>query len=118
MRQNERIPVQIVAEYEDIARIVAEQISSLIRTRSAAGKRAVLGLATGSTPIGIYRELIRMHREEGLDLPGYLGSIEKELIQRALERTGGNRNRAAELLRIKRTTLVEKLKRLGEALGD
>jgi DNA-binding NtrC family response regulator len=56
--------------------------------------------------------------EDGLDLPDYLGSIEKELIQRALERTGGNRNRAAELLRIKRTTLVEKLKRLGEAQGD
>ena len=67
MRQNERIPVQIVAEYEDIARIVAGQISALIRERAAVGQRAVLGLATGSTPIGIYRELIRMHREEGLD---------------------------------------------------
>jgi DNA-binding NtrC family response regulator len=53
--------------------------------------------------------------DAGLDLPAYLGSIEKELIHRALDRTGGNRNRAAELLRIKRTTLVEKLKRLGEA---
>src|SRR6185295_6967954 len=31
-----------------------------------AGERPVLGLATGSTPIGVYRELIRMHREEGL----------------------------------------------------
>jgi two-component system response regulator PilR (NtrC family) len=51
--------------------------------------------------------------DEGLDLPGYLGSIEKNLITRALERTRGNRNKAAELLRIKRTTLVEKLKRLG-----
>jgi DNA-binding NtrC family response regulator len=50
--------------------------------------------------------------EEGLDLPAYLSSIERELIQRSLERTGGNRNRAAELLKIKRTTLVEKLKRL------
>jgi len=50
--------------------------------------------------------------EDGLDLPGYLASIEKDLIQRALERTRGNRNRAAELLKIKRTTLVEKLKRL------
>jgi len=67
MRQHEKIPVQIVAEYEDIARIVADQISALIRTRRAAGERAVLGLATGSTPIGIYRELIRLHREEGLD---------------------------------------------------
>jgi len=50
--------------------------------------------------------------ESGLDLPAYLARIERELIRRSLERTGGNRNRAAELLRIKRTTLVEKLKRL------
>jgi len=52
--------------------------------------------------------------EGGLDLPAYLSSIERDLIRRSLERTGGNRNKAAELLRIKRTTLVEKLKRLGE----
>jgi DNA-binding NtrC family response regulator len=51
--------------------------------------------------------------DEGLDLPAYLLSIERDLIQRSLQRTGGNRNKAAELLRIKRTTLVEKLKRLG-----
>jgi len=52
--------------------------------------------------------------DEGLDLPSYLSRIEQDLISRALDRTGGNRNRAAELLRIKRTTLVEKLKRLGD----
>jgi DNA-binding NtrC family response regulator len=52
--------------------------------------------------------------ESGLDLPAYLATIERDLIQRSLERTGGNRNKAAELLRIKRTTLVEKLKRLGQ----
>jgi two-component system response regulator AtoC len=52
--------------------------------------------------------------ESGLDLPAYLSSIERDLIRRSLERTGGNRNKAAELLRIKRTTLVEKLKRLGD----
>ena len=51
--------------------------------------------------------------DEGLDLPAYLSSIERDLIHRSLQRTGGNRNKAAELLRIKRTTLVEKLKRLG-----
>ena len=51
--------------------------------------------------------------EDGLDLPYYLASIEKDLIRRALDRTGGNRNKAADLLRIKRTTLVEKLKRIG-----
>jgi transcriptional regulator with PAS, ATPase and Fis domain len=55
--------------------------------------------------------------DSGLDLPAYLASIERDLIQRSLARTGGNRNKAAELLRIKRTTLVEKLKRmdLGES---
>ena len=52
--------------------------------------------------------------EEGLDLPAYLAAIERDLIQRSLDRTGGNRNRAAELLHIKRTTLVEKLKRFGQ----
>jgi two-component system, NtrC family, response regulator AtoC len=51
--------------------------------------------------------------DSGLDLPAYLARIERDLIQRSLERTGGNRNKAAELLRIKRTTLVEKLRRLG-----
>jgi len=51
--------------------------------------------------------------DSGLDLPAYLAKIERDLIQRSLARTGGNRNKAAELLRIKRTTLVEKLRRLG-----
>jgi two-component system response regulator PilR (NtrC family) len=51
--------------------------------------------------------------EGGMDMPAYLAAVERDLIGRALDRTGGNRNRAAELLRIKRTTLVEKLKRFG-----
>ena len=51
--------------------------------------------------------------EEGLDMPTYLATIERDLIYRALDRTQGNRNKAADLLRIKRTTLVEKLKRIG-----
>jgi DNA-binding NtrC family response regulator len=51
--------------------------------------------------------------DEGIDLPGYLSSIERDLIRRALDRTRGNRNKAADLLHIKRTTLVEKLKRIG-----
>ena len=62
----ERVPVVIV-EYDEIAATIARRIAELIRRRNAEGRPAVLGLATGSTPIGIYRELIRMHREEGLD---------------------------------------------------
>jgi len=50
-----------------MARAIAHRISSIIRERNAQGKNAVLGLATGSTPIGVYRELIRLHQEESLD---------------------------------------------------
>jgi glucosamine-6-phosphate deaminase len=63
----EEIPVRILEDHEAIARRVAGRIAEIVRQRAAAGERAVLGLATGSTPVGIYRELIRMHREEGLD---------------------------------------------------
>jgi len=62
----ERIPTFVLDEHEDIAHVVASRIAALIREREAAGRPVVLGLATGSTPIGVYRELIRMHREEGL----------------------------------------------------
>ncbi len=42
-------------------------IESLIRENNSAGTPTVLGLPTGSTPIGVYRELIRLHNEEDLD---------------------------------------------------
>jgi glucosamine-6-phosphate deaminase len=66
MPSTERIDIVIVDEHEEIARRVAGRIANLVRERRAAGEKAVLGLATGSTPIGVYRELIRLHREEGL----------------------------------------------------
>jgi DNA-binding NtrC family response regulator len=50
--------------------------------------------------------------EEGIDFDGYVSRIEHELIRRALEKTGGNKGQASRLLNLKRTTLVEKLKRL------
>lgn len=62
----ERIRTLVVDDHEHIARLVANRIATLVREKDAAGESAVLGLATGSTPIGVYRELIRMHREEEL----------------------------------------------------
>ncbi|MBZ5558505.1 MAG: sigma-54 dependent transcriptional regulator [Acidobacteriia bacterium] len=53
--------------------------------------------------------------EGGLDLDDFIGGIERDLVQRALERTGGNKGQAAKLLNLKRTTLVEKLKRIERA---
>ena len=62
----ERIRTVVVDEHDGIARLVAARIAEVVRAKQARGERAVLGLATGSTPIGVYRELIRLHREEGL----------------------------------------------------
>ncbi len=62
----ERIPASIIDEHEAMARLVAGRIATLMRERAASGRSIVLGLATGSTPIGVYRELIRLHRDEGL----------------------------------------------------
>src|SRR5262245_5773020 len=63
----ERIPAIVEADHVEIARRIAARIADVIRTRNREGRVAVLGLATGSTPIGVYRELIRLHREAGLD---------------------------------------------------
>ena len=49
---------------------------------------------------------------EGIDLPALVAQIEKDMIDRALARTEQNKGAAARLLGLKRTTLVEKLKRL------
>jgi glucosamine-6-phosphate isomerase len=56
------VEVVIVPTPEDAPRIVADAYSALLARKPD----AVLGLATGSTPLGLYRELIRRHREEGL----------------------------------------------------
>jgi len=65
--RREHIPVRVMKDHDAIAAEVAGRIAALIRQRAGEGRNAVLGLATGSTPVGVYRELIRMYREEGLD---------------------------------------------------
>lgn len=65
-RRLERIPVEILDPPDALAEAVARRIADLIRLRAGEGRPAILGLATGSTPVGVYRELVRMHRDEGL----------------------------------------------------
>jgi glucosamine-6-phosphate deaminase len=57
------LKIIIANNYEDLSRISAQKIAELIQKKPD----AVLGLATGSTPVGMYKELIRHHKEEGLD---------------------------------------------------
>jgi len=56
--------------------------------------------------------------EGGIDFEGYISRVEYGLIRRALEKTGGNKGQASKLLNLKRTTLVEKLKRLEPQPGS
>src|SRR5215210_6669527 len=62
-----KIPTLVFPTSSQASRHVALMIESLIRQNNSANRPTVLGLATGSTPVGLYRELIRLHREAGLD---------------------------------------------------
>src|SRR5262245_17048693 len=64
---NTKIPTLVFPTSTQAARHVALMIESLIRQNNSAGRSTVLGLPTGSTPVGLYRELIRLHKESGLD---------------------------------------------------
>lgn len=62
-----KVPTLVFPTSGQAARHVALMIESLIRQNNSAGRPTVLGLPTGSTPVGLYRELIRLHKEQGLD---------------------------------------------------
>jgi glucosamine-6-phosphate deaminase len=62
--ENLRLQVSVFDERGAAELVVAGEIARLVRSKPD----AVLGLATGATPIGVYAELARMHRDEGLDL--------------------------------------------------
>jgi len=55
--------VIVTRDYEEMSKTAARVVAQVLNLKP----NAVLGLATGSTPLGLYKELIRMHREEGLD---------------------------------------------------
>jgi glucosamine-6-phosphate deaminase len=66
LRGHEKVPTHVHQVPSEASRAVARELAALIRAKAEAGQNAVLGLATGSTPTGVYAELVRMHREEGL----------------------------------------------------
>jgi len=55
--------VMICDTYQDMSRQAAREVADILNTKP----NAVLGMATGSTPLGLYQELVRRHKEEGLD---------------------------------------------------
>ena len=62
----EKIHSVIFKDSKEASKIVAKEISDLIIRKQKQNKNCVLGLATGSSPISVYQELVRLHREEGL----------------------------------------------------
>ena len=62
----EKIRCDVHGNSNELAAAVANAIASLIRQKAEANEKCVLGLATGSTPVSVYKELVRLHQEEGL----------------------------------------------------
>ena len=64
--RKEHVKTRIFSDAKDASISVAAEIAALIRRRAAEGKQCVLGLATGSTPVSVYAELVRRHQQESL----------------------------------------------------
>ena len=62
----EKIPPKFFLTSSEASKSVAHMIRETIEGKAKEHQHCILGLATGSTPIGVYKELIRMHKEEGL----------------------------------------------------
>ncbi len=63
-----KIGFRVFSQASDASLYAANEIASTIKAKADDGKPCVLGLATGSTPVNVYGELIRLHQEEGLSL--------------------------------------------------
>ncbi|HKC48930.1 MAG TPA: glucosamine-6-phosphate deaminase [Gemmatimonadales bacterium] len=66
-RDRERLRTVVVTDADELATLLADRIVATIQRATAATGRCVLGLATGSTPLGVYRELIRRHAAGEVD---------------------------------------------------
>lgn len=62
----ERIPTYVAETAEVGARHVARLIAEVIREKAAARQKCILALSSGKSPVGVYRELVRMYNEEAL----------------------------------------------------
>jgi DNA-binding NtrC family response regulator len=117
-------PTSLTVSQEAMRRLMSFSWPGNVRQLENAVERAV-ALSAGRTQIDVGDLPTEVQKaqetalttavtlpEDGLDLDAFIADIERDLIQRSLERTGGNKGKAARLLNLKRTTLVEKLKRL------
>jgi two-component system response regulator AtoC len=126
-RPGAKPPERLTVSQEGMRRLMAYHWPGNVRQLENAIERAVAFTAgrsqidIGDLPVEVQQaEEMALSSavtlpEDGVDLGAFVANIERELIQRSLERTGGNKGQAARLLHLKRTTLVEKLKRFGRS---
>jgi glucosamine-6-phosphate deaminase len=74
------VEVVLLPTAEDCGRVVADVVQATLTTARGRGGRVVLGLATGSSPLLAYRELVRRHREEGLSFAGVRAFLLDEYV--------------------------------------
>ncbi len=84
----EKIPVEIFANSKEGSKYVAAEIAKLINEKQEKNEHCILGLATGSTPITLYAELVRLHQEENLSFKNVISfnldeyyPVEKDAVQ-------------------------------------
>lgn len=65
-KRYEKAPVSIFSDADIASELVAKQVAAMIREKAAENKKCVLGLVAGSTAVGVYENLVRLHKEENL----------------------------------------------------
>ena len=132
-------PSQAIAVEEQAGELDEDDVLDVLESRTLAKSTSGRTHGTGSTGLGstglgssglgstslgspgigaVGVDSLATLPEEGMDLREHLLSIERRLVEQALERSNGTVAHAARLLNLRRTTLVEKLRKLGLASGD
>jgi len=101
-RRFEKLPTNIYKDSNEGSVFVAQKIASLIREKADAGEQCILGLSGGFSPLGVYEELVRMHKEERLSFSNVVIFNVSEFFPVM----AGDRHSNAKLLR---TYLTEKV---------
>ena len=94
----EKIPTHIYESAEEGSQAIAREIATQIRRKQAIGKPFVLALPGGRSPLSVYKELIRLHKEEQLSFQGVIIFVEFEFYPLANPASGNLARLKEELL--------------------
>ena len=84
----EKIPTTIYESADEGSFVIANEIATQIRKKQAIGEHFVIALPGGRSPLSVYRELIRMHKEEQLSFRNVVVFVEYEFYPLASPSAG------------------------------